>query len=154
MKFSTQEEYGLRCLLQIARAGVGESLTIPEISQAEGLSEANVGKLLRILRLGGFVESARGRVGGYTLSCPPDEIGLDGVLTVLGGRFVDEDFCERHSGTEEICVHSVECSIMSLWQNVQHAVDGVLSKTKLSDLLPTEEQRQLPSPIQVTLEQR
>ena len=36
MKLSAQEEYGLRCLLYLARNGQTDSLTIPEISRAEG----------------------------------------------------------------------------------------------------------------------
>ncbi len=137
MKFSTQEEYGLRCLLQIARAGAGQSLTIPEISVAEGLSESNVAKLLRILRLGGFITSERGRDGGYALAKTPEEIVLGAVLASLGGRIVEDDFCAKHSGVNRFCIHSVDCTIMTVWENVQSAIDGVLFNTKLSDLLPT-----------------
>ena len=72
MKLSSSEEYGLRCLLQLARQTPGSSLTIPEISQAEGITHHNVAKLLRILRQGGLVESARGQQGGYALAKPPD----------------------------------------------------------------------------------
>ena len=68
MKLTSQEEYGLRCLLRIARQGEGGALTIPEISEAEGISSYYVAKLMRILRRGGFVTSARGQAGGYTLS--------------------------------------------------------------------------------------
>ena len=50
MKLSSQEEYGLRCLLQLARAGVGASLTIAEMSEREGISAPNVAKIMRILR--------------------------------------------------------------------------------------------------------
>ena len=70
MKLNASEEYGLRCLLQLARQAPG-SLTIPEISQAEGITHHNVAKLLRILRQGGFVASARGQQGGYALAKPP-----------------------------------------------------------------------------------
>ena len=53
MKLSAQEEYGLRCLLRLGRRDLSKSLTIPEISQAEGISTHNVAKLLRMLqRLG------------------------------------------------------------------------------------------------------
>lgn len=136
MKFSTQEEYGLRCLLQIARAGQGKSLTIPEISQAEGLSEANVAKVLRLLRMGGFIQSERGRDGGYTLAMRPHDIVIGNVLAALGGRIVQEDFCSRHSGVRNMCVHSVDCAVISLWENVQTAIDGVLFNTRLSNLIP------------------
>ena len=50
----------------VARCGENGSLTIPEISRAEGLSVPNVAKLMRLLRMGGLVQSARGQSGGYS----------------------------------------------------------------------------------------
>ena len=135
MKFSSQEEYGLRCLLRIARDAGTKGLTIPEISQAEKLSVPNVGKLLRILRIGGFLESSRGQTGGYTLSRKPDDIYLADVLNVLGGRLYDNEFCNTHSGIESICSNSIDCSIRSLWQLVQKSVDEVTTKINLKDIL-------------------
>ena len=87
MKFSSQEEYGLRCLLQLGRGGRGSSKTIAEISEAEGLSQAYVAKLLRILRISGFVDSVRGQEGGYTLARDAEELPLSEVLAGVGGRF-------------------------------------------------------------------
>jgi len=136
MKFSTQEEYGLRCLLRIARAGEGASITIAEIGEAEGLGEANAAKLLRVLRIGGFITSARGRDGGYTLARRPEEIGLLDVFAVLGGRLVEEDFCAGYAGTRPKCVNSVDCTLISLWRMIQGAVDGALKDVTLQDLIP------------------
>ncbi len=68
MKISAQEEYGLRCLLQLARAeSVGESLTLAQIARLEGISVANAGKLMWILTKAGLVQSQRGTKGGYSL---------------------------------------------------------------------------------------
>ncbi|MBZ5515076.1 MAG: Rrf2 family transcriptional regulator [Acidobacteriia bacterium] len=134
MKFSSQEEYGLRCLLRIARDGGRAGLTIPEISKAEGISGYYVAKLLRVLRRGGLLKSSRGKIGGYTLSRPPRQITVGEALAVLGGRLFERDFCMDHAGVQEICTSSVDCSIRSLWQAVQHMVDLVLSKTTLADL--------------------
>ena len=50
MKLSSHEEYGLRCLLRLGYEGAGGSLTLPEMSQAEGVSEAYAAKIMRILR--------------------------------------------------------------------------------------------------------
>ena len=58
------------------------------------------------------------------------------VLASLGNRIVDDEFCAKHSGVREFCVHSIDCSVISLWENVQEAVDGVLFSTTLADLLP------------------
>ena len=139
MKFSTQEEYGLRCLLRIGKAKAPHGLTIPEISQLEGLSSAHVAKLLRVLRLGGFIESARGHTGGYKLSRPPEEIIVGEALAVLGGRLFEAGFCDLHAGMEKICTNSIDCSIRSLWGTIQSMLDGVLEKLTLRDLLGSEE---------------
>lgn len=140
MKFSSQEEYGLRCLLRIARDSNGRGLTIPGISKAEGISEAHVAKLLRILRLNGYLESSRGQVGGYSLKQNPESIKIKEVLTLLGGKLYDEEFCEQHFIAKDLCTNSVECSIRSLWQMLQGAVDGVLNNLTVADLIsPAEE---------------
>ena len=36
MKISAQEEYGLRCLVQLANLEEGETVTLPEIAKREG----------------------------------------------------------------------------------------------------------------------
>jgi Rrf2 family protein len=140
MKLTSQEEYGLRCLLQIAREGEGGSLTIPLISALEGITQPYAAKLMRVLRQGGFVKSARGQIGGYTLARPAEQIVVGEVLAVLGGRLYDPAFCERHTGGLFVCSNSTDCSLRQLWRTVQRVVDQVLSKTTLKDLLRTEKQ--------------
>ena len=138
MKLTSQEEYGLRCLLRVGREEEGGSLTIPELSRAEGISEPNVAKMMRILRRGGFVKSTRGQSGGYALSRPADQIVVGHALAVLGGRLYEPAFCDGHSGLERLCTHMPDCSIRSVWRRVQQAVDQVLGKITLKDLLRSE----------------
>ena len=135
MKFSAQEEYGLRCLLQIARLSEDQSMTIPEIGKLEGLTQPHVAKLMMILRKGGFIKSTRGQSGGYTLAQPPEKILVGDVLNALGGRLFDDEFCGKHSGHHSICTHAIDCSVRSLWQVIQTAVDDVVYKITLSDMM-------------------
>ena len=139
MKLTSHEEYGLRCLICLGQEGLGGRLTIPEISAAEGVSEAYVGKLLRMLRLGGFVTAARG-TGGYALARPANQIVLRDVMAALGGRLFEVDFCETHTGQMRDCVRSADCSLRVLWRTVQAAVDDILTRTTLADLLCNEQQ--------------
>ncbi len=139
MKLTAQEEYGLRCLLRIAKEGETASLTIPAISEKEGISSFYVAKLLRILRQAGFVRSARGQSGGYQLARPAHQINVGEALAALGGRLYDPAFCDEHPGSEAICANSVDCSVRSLWRAVQTVVDRLLSKTTLQDLLADEQ---------------
>lgn len=138
MKLSSQEEYGLRCLLRVGRAGTGGSVSISELSRSEGISEPNVAKMMRVLREGGFVRSTRGQAGGYALSRPAEQINVGEALATLGGRLYEPSFCDSHSGMERLCTHMPDCSIRSVWRMLQNAVDQVLGRITLKDLLVSE----------------
>lgn len=140
MKFSAVEEYGLRCLIQIAKNEKDNGLTIPELSELEGLSEANVAKILRILRIGGLVEAERGQTGGYRLTKPPEQITLREALQILGGKLFESEFCSTYTGVSTICTNSTDCSVRSVWRNVQRVIDEVLGRLTLKDLLAPEKE--------------
>ena len=135
MKITAQEENGLRILLQIASDKKSDGSTIPEISDKVGLTQHNVAKLCRIMRLANLITSTRGHTGGYMLSRRAEQIELTEVLAVLGGRLYDEDFCDTRSGSHDCCVFGTNCSVRSLWQIVQNAVDDALRNMTLKDLV-------------------
>ncbi|BFN38326.1 TPA: transcriptional regulator [Candidatus Marinimicrobia bacterium] len=136
MKLSTQEVYGLRCILRIARSGKENGITIHEISEKEGISEAYTAKILRILRLKHLVLSERGKHGGYILADIPKNIPVSQVVNALGGKLYESDFCYKyHSDTHKLCEPVEYCSLRTLWFSVQKAVDRVLDGVTLQDIL-------------------
>lgn len=135
MKISAKDEYGLRVLLSIARNGGGEGMSISKLSEAEGISEPYVGKITRMLRLSGFIQSTRGKKGGYILSKKPDEIKISEILHALDGKLFDAEFCGSHSGEVTFCTNTNDCSVRSLWRLVQSTIDQVLANVTLADLL-------------------
>ena len=140
MKITAQEEYGLRILIRIASCKDDAGMSIPQLSETEGLSSHYVAKLTRVLRMGGFINSTPGHKGGYVLAQPSQTILIKEVLAVLGGVLFDKKFCELHSGALKLCTNSVDCSARSLWQMVQFAVDRLLDKITLHDLVNTEKE--------------
>ncbi|HZY89249.1 MAG TPA: Rrf2 family transcriptional regulator [Gemmataceae bacterium] len=143
MKITAQEEYGLRCLLRLARAPGDEPLTIPEVAAAEQLSVPYVAKLLSVLRQAGLIESVRGRAGGYRLAKAPAEVRLGAVMRALGEPLFEETaYCERHASPEAggVCVHQGGCSLRALWQTLEGWVRRVLDQVTLADLLQSEGQ--------------
>ena len=148
MKLTSQEEYGLRCILTLARHAASEdnaqpddrsaALTVSEIAEIEGLSVQYAGKLTRILARAGLLESVRGRKGGYRLARTPQDISVSDILTALGGKIYEPGTCERFSGDRQFCVHSNDCSIRSLWSGIQTLIDMVLTRTTLLDLVGNE----------------
>jgi len=120
------------------------------------VSPAYAAKILRVLRKGGFVKAARGKDGGYTLARPAQSISIGDVIDALGGRIFESNFCDSHAGQAVICTRSVDCSVRSLWRAVQVAVDQVLHKATLRDLLQNEEEmnswiKSIPGPNGLTL---
>jgi Rrf2 family protein len=138
MKVSAQEEYGLRCLLQLAlSASVGESLTLSQIAEREGISVANAGKLLWILNKAGLVQSLRGTKGGYYLARPASEIRLNEIIRVLDEDEV-EGHCKSYTGVMDVCVHTSDCGIRSVIVNLHEVVQQALSEITLAQLIGTE----------------
>jgi Rrf2 family protein len=138
MKISAQEEYGLRCLLQLARsAQEGEGLTLAQIAEREGISVANAGKLLWIMSKAGLVQSVRGTKGGYRLARPAVEIRLSDVISVL-----DKDtvaiHCQSYTGVLDVCVHTPDCGIRPVIVGLHELVQKALSEITLAQLLGTE----------------
>lgn len=140
MKIAAQEEYGLRLLVRLAQAR--QPLTIPELSESEGLSQSYVAKLLTVLKQGGLVESERGRVGGNRLGRPAGQISLLDALALLGEPLYSEaEFCLKHAGTNVAgsCVHQSGCGIRAVWSALEDWTRQVLDKVTLADLLQGEE---------------
>lgn len=138
MKLSAQEEYGLRCLLQLARAQTTkDSLTLSQIAGQEGISSANAGKLMWILTKAGLVQSTRGTKGGYVLARPASEIRLNQVIRVLEGEPA-ESHCKSYAGLLDACIHTGDCGIRPVIVELHQIVDNALAEITLSQLLGTE----------------
>lgn len=137
MKVSAQEEYGLRCLLQLAQLGEGEYLTLAQIAEREGISAANAGKLLWILSKANLVSSIRGTKGGYRLARPSSDIHLSEIIKVL-----DEDVlashCKSYAGVLDSCIHTGDCGIRPVIVGLHEIVSRALSGITLAQLIGTE----------------
>ncbi len=138
MRITAQEEYGLRCVLQLAMQPEGAPLTVREIARREGLSAAYVEKLLHLLNRAGLTRSVRGQSGGYCLSRSPEEISLGEVIRALGGFASDAEICNHFTGNLECCAHLSNCGIRPLWR-VAFYIQGLLDRIPLSALLHDEQ---------------
>ncbi len=140
MKITAQEEYGLRCLLQVAQLTLKEELASLEgIAKAEHITSDYAAKLLMSLRQANLVESVRGKSGGYRLSRPADKIFLDEVIRSLSGELFETESCGQFTGNDSKCIHISCCSIRSVWLSVSHILFSLLKRVSLSDLLSKED---------------
>ncbi len=134
MQMLAIEEYGLRCLLQVAFHPGPGPVTASAIARQEGLGPEYVGRIMGALRAGGLVVSTRGASGGYHLARPANEIGVWEAIEVLGGEFFPEGFCDCHPGRRRECVHITDCSVRALWRKVENTLKTALNAISLEDL--------------------
>ena len=141
MKVTAQEEYGLQCILQLARQFSSDPVTGRQIANLEGLSFEYVSKLLMILRRSKLVKSVRGVRGGYTLTREPETIMLGEVLRALSkddGVILtspNSKMCNHFPGQLEACIHLNACAILPVWDQLSEYLSGMLDNISLKDLL-------------------
>ncbi len=133
MKITALEEYGLRCLVQLARREGGRPVAAREIAEREGLTVEYVTQLLSRLRQAGVVRSVRGSRGGYLLVAPAATTTMGDVSRALGDPIL-ERLCASYTGTKPQCVHDGGCGILDFWTDVAGRVHSVLDEYTLADL--------------------
>lgn len=138
MRVTAMQEYGLRCMLQLAGHNIEEPLAVREIAKRERLTPVYVEKILVHLRRAGLVKSLRGVNGGYVLARPAREVSIGAVLSSLGQVDLSQNLCERFTGDASACVHQGDCSIRPIWGLLTRYIYGFLDKINLEQLLQDE----------------
>lgn len=143
MKLTPTEEYGLRCLLQVARlqsSGSRGAAPIAQIAEREQLGHAHVAKIMSLLRVTELVSVVPGRGGGYRLVRPAAQITVWEALTALGAPLLCPEFCERYTGQGDCCAHISNCTLRVLWRTLDQVFERLLGQITLADLLDDEAQ--------------
>ncbi|MFO8073586.1 MAG: Rrf2 family transcriptional regulator [Polyangia bacterium] len=136
MKLTKLEEQGMRLSMCLSREG--RQMTLPELAEREGLSEALVAKVLGKLRSGGIVRALRGRNGGYELAADPESLSVSVVLRSLGRPLIDGCFAGNSGQRRGPCPHAEDCGIRPVWEMVEDQVSRVLERITLADLVRRE----------------
>jgi Rrf2 family protein len=139
MKITALEEYGLRCLLHVARQSDDDPISAQQVAEREGLSLPYTQKILRILAQGELIEARRGVNGGYVLARPVERISVGDALRVLGGMFDIDEICERYTGELKACTNSCTCTIKPLWSHISEFVVRTLDNISIKVLLQDHE---------------
>ncbi|OGT69199.1 MAG: hypothetical protein A3H43_02655 [Gammaproteobacteria bacterium RIFCSPLOWO2_02_FULL_42_9] len=129
MRFTTKTEYGMVCLIYMARRfspNTPQVVTIREIAEIERLPEPYVAKILNKLRFAGIVSSYHGKQGGYTLARDPARITLKEVIEALEGSTFDV-FCEPGVRDDIVCTHFRLCGVKLIWNRTKEILDQFYS---------------------------
>ncbi len=141
MRVTAFDEYGLRCLLQIASAGSVTPRSATEIARAEGLSLPYANKLLHQLKRQGWIEAVRGARGGYRLLPGAENASLAAIMAGWDGRFYRADHCREYAGISQSCPHQAgSCAVRAVWRALSDQMQATLSRLTLRDLVEVQEE--------------
>lgn len=130
MRFTTKTEYGLICLIYMARNSSADMVTIKEIVKKEGFSPTYIEKILQKLRAKNIVISHQGKQGGYALARKPSEITLKEIIQALEGHTFDI-FCEPNIREEIVCTHFSLCGLKPIWEKTKNILDDFFGSITL-----------------------
>lgn len=122
MKFTTRTEYGLICLLYMARNAGERPVTVREIVKDENYSVTYIEKIMQKLRAAKIVLAHHGSRGGYILARPASKIYLKEIVEALEGSTF-EIYCEPKLRQSIVCTHFSLCSLMPVWQRTKDLLD-------------------------------
>jgi len=134
-------EYALHCLLYLIDLPAGESLTISDLAEFQGVSQSYLAKIFTKLKKAGLVSSSIGSKGGYGIARSPENISfLDVVMAVegeinffecrhiLAGTVIYKDTSEKPKWL------ATPCEIHKVMRQAEESVKTVLASNTLASL--------------------
>ncbi|MBN3754872.1 Rrf2 family transcriptional regulator [Paraburkholderia sp. Tr-20389] len=130
MKLTTFSDYALRVLI-FAAIEPEDGLTVSRVADAYGISLNHLMKVVQFLGQAGWLDTARGRGGGFTLARPAGEIRLGDVIRATEGdqRFIE---CVDKNGGK--CCILPACTLPAAIHAAQEAFYRVLNQYTLADV--------------------
>jgi Rrf2 family protein len=146
MKISTRGEYGLRALMELGMAP-DKGLSLRDIAQRQHISLDYLEQIVSTLKAAGLVRSRRGAQGGYLLARPAAQITVYDALLALEGPLEPMmclspvDAAPGTASQDAACLASGNCAVQEVWREMQEAVEAVLKRLTLAELVERQQRR-------------
>ena len=128
MKISQKLEYACRASVQLAKHG-DSILRLEEIAQRENVSSNFLVQIMHSLKIGGVIQSKRGKHGGYFMDRKPEDITLYEIVKAVKSGLV-----------EDVTVKEGEsaASVAKGWVKFSTQLEKLLKETTLKDMMGEE----------------
>ena len=137
MKLSKRGEYALRSLINLGIAAkVGRSLVrVTELAKAEDLPVKFLEQVMQQLREAGYVQSVRGKHGGYRLGKPAAQITIGSVVRLIDGPLAPIGCVSQTAYEPCNCPDEAHCGLRMLMLDVRNAIAAILDRYTLADVV-------------------
>jgi Rrf2 family protein len=132
---SKKTQYALQALSYMVEKNSEFPLLIAEIAAAKNIPLKFLENILLELKKGGFLESKKGKHGGYFFATPPQKIKLSAIFRIIEGPIallpcVSLNFYEKCADCNE-----KKCGINRVMAEVRDNTLAILDKRTVADLV-------------------
>ena len=131
MRVSTKGRYGLRVMVDLAKFGHTQFISLRDIAKRQDISIKYLEQIMRMLTNANLVQSQRGSGGGYRLVRRVNEYTIKEIMRVCEGSIApvgcveDEHYCER----------CCDCATITFWKQFYDHMDAFLASQTLENII-------------------
>ena len=133
MKISTKGRYALRVMIDLAAHQDDGLIPLHEIAAREGITVKYLEQIIALLSRAGFLQSVRGKSGGYRLMRAPEEYTVGEILRATEGKLAPAVCVE---GDGHLCQRDGICPARDFWNEFYDTINTFLDSKTLRDLTP------------------
>ncbi|MFY9239947.1 MAG: Rrf2 family transcriptional regulator [Roseovarius sp.] len=130
MKLTSYTNFAMRAL-QLAALKSPDLIRVDDVVRVHGLARPHIVKIVHELGLAGYVETQRGRGGGFRLARPAEEIVVGDVVRLTEGPL---DLVECFNPEHNTCPLIGICKLSRALQDATRAFMAVLDDLTLADI--------------------
>lgn len=138
MSVSQKCQYALRALFELAKRDTDRPTAMAQVAEAQAIPPKFLELILSELRQGGFVESHRGRSGGYVLRSRPDELTVGTIIRFVDGPVAPVKCIGGNPPSDTTCALYDNCAFVDMWSRARDAVASVYDNTTFQGLIDNE----------------
>lgn len=138
MRITYKGDYALKSILDLALY-YGKIVTINDLAKRVDAPVKFLEQVLLDLKRGGFVESKRGKVGGYFLAKAPAQITVGDIIRYIDGP-IEPIGCagSNYKG----CKDMYKCLFRKMWCDITKNISDVVDSVDFEDLVKQAESQQ------------
>jgi Rrf2 family iron-sulfur cluster assembly transcriptional regulator len=132
MRITTKGRYGLRAVINLARANHKRPVSIGAIAAEENVSSEFLEQIFFRLKKAGLIRSIRGPGGGFVLNRTPGEISVQDILNAVGET---KGLTPCTLRRKTMCDRPEPCAAHDIWTGLQKTMEDYLNRWTLKDIL-------------------
>jgi len=132
---SARGKYGLKAMIHLAELQGAGGIQGAAIAEAQQIPKKFLDTILGELRNAGFVNSKKGKGGGYTLAKPAHEIRVGHIIRVLDGPLAPIQCASKTSYRRcDDCTDERRCGVRLVMLEAREAISRVLDNRTLAEM--------------------